>query len=193
MAITDILTRIETDAASEAAAVVDAAKAEAARIVAQAEATLAAEREAALAAAEHDAAEEAAMLLASARLAARDDLLARKRALAERVLERAGEALVALPDAEYLELIASGVAQAAAGGETLSVAAADAKRLGGLAKRLDGRGVRVTVVSEPAPIERGVLLAGDRMRVEISPASFVADHRDRLLLVAAGALFGGEG
>ena len=120
MAITDIISRISTDAATESAAVVDAAKAEAARIVAQAEATLAAEREAALAAAEHDAAEEAAMLLASARLAARDDLLARKRALAERVLERAGEALVALPDAEYLELITAGVAKAAAGGETLA-------------------------------------------------------------------------
>lgn len=192
MAITDILTRIETDAASEAAAIIGAAEAEAARIVAQAEATLAAEREAALAAAEHDAAEEAAMLLASARLAARDDLLARKRALAERVLERAGEALVALPDAEYLELITAGVAKAAAGGETLAIATADAKRLGGLAKRLEDRGVRVSVAAEPAPIERGVLLTGDRMRVEVSPASLVADHRDRLLLVAAGALFGGE-
>lgn len=193
MAITDIITRIETDAACEAAAITGAAEAEAARIVAQAEATVAAEREGALAAAQHDAAEEAGMLLASARLAARDDLLARKRALAERVLERAGEALVALPDDEYLALIATGVAEAAAGGETLAVAAADAKRLGGLAKRLEDRGVRVTLAAEPAPIERGVLLAGDRMRVEISPASFVADHRDRLLLVAAGALFGGEG
>lgn len=192
MAITDILTRIEADAASEATAITGAAEAEAARIVAQAVSTVASEREAALAEAERGAAEEAAMLLASARLAARDDLLTRKRALAERVLERAVDALVALPDAEYLELIAAGVARAAAGGETLAIAPADAKRLGGLAKRLEDHGVRVTLAAEPAPIERGVLLTADRMRVEVSPASLVADNRDHLLLVAAGALFGGE-
>lgn len=192
MAITDIISRIEADAGTEAAEVISAAEAEAARIIAQAEAALTAEREAALASAERDAAEEAAMLLASARLAARDGLLARKRALAERVLERAGEALGALPDGEYLELIASGVASAATGGEMLAVAAADAKRLTGLAKRLEDRGVHVTAAPEPAPIARGVLLTGDRMRMEVSPSSLVADHRDQLLLVAAAALFGGE-
>ena len=132
------------------------------------------------------------MLLASARLAARDSLLARKRALAERVLELAGEALVALPDAEYLEMIAAGAVKAAAGGERLVVAAADAKRLGALPARLDALGARVTAAPGPAPIARGVLLTGDRMRVEVSPSSLVADHRDRLLLIAADALFGGE-
>jgi vacuolar-type H+-ATPase subunit E/Vma4 len=192
VAITDILTRIETDAAAEAANVVEAANAEAARILGVAETTLAAERTAALAAAEHDGAEEAATLLANARLVARDRLLGEKRELAERVLDRAREALEAMPDAEYLEFIASGVKRAAVGGETLMVAAIDAKRLGGLADRLSALGVRVTVDAEPAPIARGVLLTGDRVRVEVSPAALVADHRDRLLLVAASTLFGGK-
>lgn len=192
MAITDILTRIETDAAAEAATALETAKAEAARILGAAEAMLAAERTAALAAAEHEAAEEAGMLLANARLAARDALLAEKRALAERVLDRARESLEALPDGEYLEFIASGVKRAAVGGETLAVAAADAKRLAGLEKRLSALGVQVTAGAEPAPIARGALLLGDRVSVEVSPAALVADRGDDLLLVAASTLFGGK-
>lgn len=192
MAITDILTRIETDAAAEAADAMAIAKAEVARIVGSAEATLAAERAAALASAAHDAGEEAATLLANARLVARDRLLAEKRELAEGVLERASEALEAMSDAEYLEFIAKGVKRAAVGGETLSIAEADAKRLGGLATRLSELGVRVDASSEPAPLPRGVLLTGDRVRVEVSPAALVADRKDELLLVAARALFGEE-
>ncbi len=192
MAITDILTRIETDAAAEAADAMGAAEAEAARIVGIAEATLADERATALAAAEHDAAEQAATLLANARLVARDRLLAEKRELAESVLDRARDALEAMPDAEYLEFIARGVKRAAVGGETLQFAAADARRLSGLERRLDALGVRVTTTAEPAPIARGVLLTGDRVRVEVSPAALVADQRDSLLLVAARELFGGK-
>ncbi|MRS12336.1 MAG: hypothetical protein EG823_04600 [Actinobacteria bacterium] len=191
MAITDLITRIEADATAEAADITGAAEAEVARIVGAAESTLDAERKATLAAAEYDAARDGATLLANARLAARDSLLAGKRAMAERVLARAEEALGVLPDAEYAELIAAGVARAAAGGETLAVAAADTKRLGGLAAALEKRGVKVAISAEPAPIARGALLTGDRMRVEVSPAAMVADRRDELLLVAARELFGG--
>lgn len=192
MAITDIIERIGADAASEAADITGAAEAEAARLLANAEATLAAERETAIAAAEREAAEEAGMLLANARLAARDALLTDKRALAERVLDRAIESLEAMPDARYLEFIAAGVQEASTGGETLAIAPADAKRLGGLAGRLAERGVRVTPASGPAPLERGVLLSGDRVRVEVSPAAIIDDRRDELLLLAARELFGGK-
>lgn len=190
MAIIDIIERIEADAAAEAGAIVEAAEAEAARLLADAEATLAAEREEALATVGREAAEEAGMLLANARLVARDALLVEKRALVERVLERARESLEALPDAQYLEFIAAGVREAATGGETLAVAPADTRRLGGLATRLAELGVRVTPASEPAPLERGVLLTGDRVRVEVSPAATIAGRRDELLLTAARELFG---
>lgn len=193
MAITDLLTRIEGDAADEAAAIMTAARAEADRIIERAEATTAAERAAAMEAAARSVAAERETLLANARLTARDELLARKRQHAERVLERAREALAALPDGEYLELIASAVARATAGGETLRVAPDDAVRLSGLAERLAEAGVDVSVSGDPAPIERGVLLAGDRVRVEISPATLIADSRDRLLLVASRTLFGSQG
>lgn len=192
MAITDIIERIEADAAAEAGAIVEAAEAEAARLLAEAEAMLAAEREEALARVGREAAEEAGTLLANARLAARDALLVEKRALVERVLERARESLEALPDAQYLEFIAAGVREAAAGGETLAVAPADARRLGGLSARLAELGVRVRPASEPAPIEHGVLLVGDRVRVEVSPAAIIASRRDELLQTVARELFGGK-
>lgn len=192
MAITDLIERIEGDASSEAAAIMEAARAEAAQITARAEATAAAERQAALAVAAQAASDERETLLANARLSARDGLLARKREQAEAVLVRAQEALESMPEAEYLELVASAVERAATGDEVLTIASADATRLSGLAAALKQRGLALTVTGEPAPIDRGVLLTGDRVRVEISPASLVADARDQLLLVASQALFGGK-
>lgn len=192
MAITDLIERIEGDASSEAAAIMDAARAEAAQITARAEATAAAERQAALAAAGQAASDERETLLANARLSARDGLLVRKREQAEAVLVRAREALESMPEAEYLELIAAAVERAATGDEMLAIASADADRLSGLAAALEQRGLALAVAKEPAPIDRGVLLTGDRVRVEISPASLVADARDQLLLVASQALFGGK-
>lgn len=190
MAITDIVERIGTDAAAEAGALLEAARTEASRITAEAEATAAREAAEARARAEQDAATEAATILANARLAVRDELLAAKRHLAEDVLDRAREALEALPDAEYLELIAQACAEVARGGETLAVARADAKRLAGIAERVRAMGREVTAVDGPAPLAHGVLLEGDRVRMELSPASLVDDRREELLLVAARALFG---
>ncbi|MHB1323537.1 MAG: hypothetical protein ACYCXZ_04220 [Coriobacteriia bacterium] len=193
MAINDLVTRIQSDAAAEAAALLDGAKAEADAAIGRAKAAAAAERAALLEAAERSAAEEAATLLANARLAARDELLAHKRMRAERVLERAWQAVESLPDAEYLESIASAVAAASRGGETLQVAEPDAERLAGLGSRLEQLGVRVRLSEDFAPLARGVLLAGDRVRVEISPTAMVADRRDELLLVASRSLFSGRG
>lgn len=190
MAISDILARIQADASAEAAELAAAAQAEADRIVTQAEKAAEDARREACDSAERDAADEAATLLAGARLAARDTLLTEKRARAERVLERAREALEALPEREYLELIASHVARYANGGESVAIAPADAGRLGSLVSRLVEMGVNVTPAPEPAPLEHGVLLSGDRVRLEVSPASLVEDARDELLLVASRTLFG---
>ncbi|MBN1192145.1 MAG: hypothetical protein JXA36_00415 [Coriobacteriia bacterium] len=190
MAITDILTRISRDSAAEAAEILAEATAEAARIVAAAESKVATERKVALDVAERAGEDEAATLIAGARLVARDGLLSGKRVMAEQVLERAREALESLPDDEYREFIAAEVAQAAVGGEDLLVSSADSRRLKGLAERLSALGVDVSATGDPAPIDRGVLLTGDRVRVEISPATVIADRRDELLSVAARELFG---
>jgi vacuolar-type H+-ATPase subunit E/Vma4 len=190
VAITDILERIAGDASAEAGGILDAARTEAARIAADAEATVARERAELEQATERDAADAAATVLANARLAARDALLAAKRALAEEVLVRVQAELEAMPDAAYCEFLASAVAAACSGGETIALAPADSKRLSRLPARLGELGCAVVLSSEPASIERGVVLTGDRMRVEVSPASLVEDRREELLLVAARALFG---
>jgi len=193
VAITELIGRIDGDAAAEAAAIADQAQAEADEILARADAAAAAQRSETLGRARREAADERETLLANARLSARDNLLARKHERAERVLERAQEALETLPDAEYLELIASAVTLSSTGGDTLAVAPADAGRLAGLDARLRQLGVDIAVSAEPAPIEHGVLLSGDRVRVEISPGSLVADMRDQLLLAASQELFGSKG
>lgn len=193
MALADILERIGAEAAAEAAAIRAEATAEAERIAAETMATLARESAELLEAAERDGAAEAATLLANARLEVRDALLAAKRALAEEALERAREALEALPAEEYTDLIARAVAADAAGATTLAIAAADAERLAGLPARLRELGFPLALAEEAAPLERGVLVTGDRMRVEVSVASLIGDRRERLLIVAADALFGDEG
>lgn len=192
MAITDLIARIDSDAAAEAEAITAAARAQADELLAQADASAKVEHDAAIEEAERLAAEEAATLLANTRLAARDGLLVRKRAKAEEVLERARHALETLPDAAYLELIGRKVAAVAAMGDSLAIAPADAKRLAGLAQRLRARGVSVQLSAEAAPLESGVLLSSDRVRLEISPTSLVDDERDELLLIASQALFGGK-
>lgn len=192
MAIDDLITRIESDAAAEAAAIAAEAESEAAAILARAQATLASERAVSVERARVAAANESATVLANARLKVRDELLAHKREKAERVLERAQQALEELPDEEYLDLIASAVASRAAYGDRLAVAEADVQRLSRLGQHLSALGVNVTVAEETAPQGRGVLLTGDRVRLEVSPASLVAEHRDQLLLVASRALFGGR-
>lgn len=191
MAIDDILSRIEDDAKAEAAAMIDTAEAEALAIIEGAKEDAKAERVRSVASAEREAAQEGDTLVANARLAVRDRLLAEKRARTERVLAEARTTLEKLPDEEYLGFIAEQVAAMAAGGETLAIAAADAKRLARLPEVLAERGVHVTIAPEPAPIASGVLLTGDRVSAEVSPASLIADRRDELLLIAARELFGG--
>lgn len=193
MAIADIVERIASDAAAEVAEIIGAAEVEGQRIAADTASRRSREREHALERAMRDAAGEAATMLANERLAVRDALLTARGRHVEAVLALAVEALGALPDAEYLDLIARKVATLARGGERLAVAAADATRLAPLAERLRESGINVTTASESAPIERGVVLTGDRVRIEVSPASLVAERRDQLAAVAASALFAEEG
>lgn len=192
MAITDIVARIEADAEAEAAALRAAGHQEAEAIRANATATLEQERAAARARSARDSSDEIARVLAGARLQARDALVAGKQRLIDSVLTAARETIEGLPDGEYAAVMARAVAQAAAGGETLMVAEADRDRLAELPAMLAARGVRMVVSAEAAPLARGVLLAGDRMRVEITPASLVEDRRDELMLVVSRTLFGGE-
>jgi len=195
VALSDIIQRIEGDAATEADALVNAARA-------QAEATLTvareqAEREGAaiLSRGATAAAAEAETLRAAARLAARDGLVAAKGELIDQVLARAAQAVVELPDDEYSALMARRVAAASRGGERVRIAAADFgrldSRLSDAVEKVAGRDLGLVFVDEPAEVEHGVVLLGDRSEVDLSVAALVEERRSELAMLAAQALFGG--
>lgn len=193
MAITDIITRIEQDAQAEADAIIAAAQERAAAVVAAAKAE--AEREAARIRARgaEDARVEAETLLANARLAARDALLAAKKELAERALDEVRAHLESLPDDKYAAFIASEVARVAVPGQVVRVAAADRERLASLGERLAEAGVPVRVEGEAEGLPQGVRVESDGVRVDVSPEAYVAERHDTLLLAAVRTLFPEEG
>lgn len=191
MALADIITKIESDAAEEAARIVGAAEERAAAIRDAAERQAAEYREATLAAAERDARREASRLVVTARLEARDVGLAERHKLVREALETAAERLAALPDDQYLAFVAARVARAVRGGDTLRLGSADAARLAGLADAVAtlAPGVSVAASPEPAPFERGVLIEGSRVRADLSLAAIVEESSDELELVIASTLF----
>jgi V/A-type H+-transporting ATPase subunit E len=193
VAIDDIVGKIAADAEAEGAALVAAAETDAARVVAEAKARADAERKRTLARESARAATEAETLLANARLRTRDAALTARLALAAEALSRAEAALVALPDAEYAALIASGVAGASTGREAVHVGAADATRLRThLPVALAAAGTTAAIAEAPADVERGVVLIGGGVRVEVSPEALVAARRDELLAEADRLLSGRE-
>lgn len=193
MAIDDIVARILADAEAEAAELIAAAEADAEQVQGEAKARADAEAARLLARERARAANDAETLLANARLRARDAALTARLSLAAEVLGRVEADLTALPDDEYARLIAAGVASAATGRETVLLGAADAVRLRKhLPDALAKAGVKVAVGEEPADAERGVVLTGGGIRVEVSPAALVASRRDELLAEADRILAGRE-
>ncbi|HEY5517646.1 MAG TPA: V-type ATP synthase subunit E, partial [Coriobacteriia bacterium] len=194
MAIDDIVKRIANDADGEGLELTDSARADSARMrseaLARADARTA--RDAAKGVA--DAARDAATLLANARLEARDALLTARYALDAEALDAVGARLVALADDRYAALLARGIAEAADGCGSLRLGTADAERLRrALPGALKVAGVTLEIDDAPADIERGVVLAGDRVRVEVSAAAMIKARRDDLLSGADAALFGNGG
>jgi len=194
VALSDIIERINGDAATEADALVDAAQA-------QAEAALAAAREQAeresaviLARGAADAAAEAETLRAAARLAGRDQLVAAKGKLVDRALGGAVRAVVELPDHAYSELMARRVAAASRGGERVLIAEADRTRLEARLSadvdRAAGRDLGLVYGEEPAEVEHGVILLGDRSAVDLSVAALIEERRGEIAMLAASELFG---
>jgi len=198
VALADILERIEGDALREGQSHVDVAEAEAEQLLAAArdEADAAAER--IVADAEREAARDAQTLVAAARLAARDEALAGRRALIERAMAMIADRLVALPDADYTAYLADAIARSARGNERVLVAAADRGRLGGLGAAVEararelGRELTLAYPDEPAAIAHGVLLQGERESVDLSIAGLIETRRETLVMDIADALFSPE-
>ena len=201
MALSDIVRRIGGDATDEAAALVAEAASQADALLGAARDEANRSRTAVLEAARAGAAAEAETVRAAARLAARDNALAAKRKLIDLVLERAQDEIVGLGDAEYASFVARSIVAVARGGERVLVAPADAGRLAGrlphaVAAAAHAAGVAVPPLAwtgDPAPVDHGVVLAGDRVSVDLSIDAIVGERADELAMLAAARLFDGAG
>lgn len=196
MALADIVQRIEREGVAEAYAIVSKAQEQADKLISDAREDAERARGRTLDKAARDARTEAERILATARLDARDRTLAARRALVERVLVAARDTVLATADDEYAELLARRIVQAARGGETVLVAAADAPRL---ARRLRAAVARATdrdlglVWSDKvADVEHGVVLRGDRVSFDLSVDAAIDERRDELAMLAAEVLLGEE-
>lgn len=191
MALADIIRKIETDADSEAQALISAAEERATAVMATARQRAEEERDALLARSGAEAEREASRLVAAAKLSSRDEALRQRRMLLDEVLNQTVEALAAMPDAEYATFLAANIIAVARGGESLRLGAADANRAAALteALRLLAPGLNLQLVTEPAPFDRGALVEGERVRADLSLASLVEERRDQLELTLASVLF----
>ncbi|HSW41083.1 MAG TPA: V-type ATP synthase subunit E family protein [Patescibacteria group bacterium] len=191
MALAEIVNRISEDARQEAGDVVRAAERSADDLRQEARVRAARASEQLIARGRAEAEAEAKTRLARARLADRDRRLAVKRDLVQRVLQGAVARLEALPDEEYAALLAREVKRAARGGERLVLGEADHPRLAPhLPAALAREQVGIEVAASTGEIEAGVLLLGERTRVEISARVLVESRADRLTTVASAFLFG---
>lgn len=193
MALADILERLAADAAEESARIARDAEERAEAVLAHARADAARTSADALERAKREATTRAQTLRATARLAARDRALAKRGELIEEALDGVVAALAALPDDAYASFVAGSVADVARGGETVLVADADRERLAGrLRDALSAAApdLELTWSDEPAPVERGVFLRGERVSVDLSIDAVVASRRDDLAMTVARTLFG---
>lgn len=192
MALNDIVERIEGDAKTEAEALIAEAERRAAEIVSEARARAEREHARTVERARAASAAESDTLRANARLAARDRELASRNEIVSRALAEVERALAELPDDRYAAFMAARIVDAAHGGERVLVAKADRERLAGLADRVAAvaRDLTLEWTDEPASVERGVVLEGDRVRAELSLASAVAERRSELEAVVSETLFG---
>lgn len=193
MALDDILQRIEQDSLEEARAILARAEESAAELRARGHERAHACAHAIVTRAQADAESLAQTRLAEARLAARDNALAAKRHLVERVIALAADRVVSLSAERYAALMARWVAEVAVGGEVVSIGHDDYGRLSGrLSGALEAARAPVRILGTTGAISRGVLVKGDRVRVEVSVRARVDSQREDIVTLATGVLFGAE-
>ena len=194
MALADIIERISGDSSEEAAAILESAREQADALVAVAREQAEREGAATLTRSRAQAEAEAETIRAAARLAARDSLVAARGELVRSVLEDTGEAVVATSDADYAALLAGRVARVARGDERILVADSDSRRLARLLpaaiEKAAGRDLGITLDTQVAGIAHGVVLLGERSKVDLSVDALIDEDRDRLSMLAAEILFG---
>lgn len=192
MALADIIQRIESDARAEAESIVAAAEERAQSLLAAARDRAEASRDETLRAAEQAAKRDADTLIVNARLRARDSLVAAKRELIDTALQSAADAVATQGDEAYADFLARRIVASARGGEAVSFGRADAEHAAAVMERVAKSAPALDLrQGEPAvSVDRGAVLTGSRVRVDLSLPALIDDRRDELESVAAVVLFG---
>ncbi len=195
MALADIISRIESDARAEADRIVREAQDLARRRAEEALGKTRAQAERLTGRMRRETEVEAATRVAAARLAARDEAVAKKRELVDAALEATVASLEALPAEEFARFIAQAIAAQARCGDTVSLAPSEQRVRAAVQAAVESLapGLELTWADEPAAIERGAVVSSQRTRVEVTPRALVEDRRGELELMVAAKLFGVEG
>jgi vacuolar-type H+-ATPase subunit E/Vma4 len=201
--LAEIVQRIAADAELESDRIVSEARERAADIAARAKAGSSETREKTLSEAKAKAARDSAHVLASARLAARNEVLEEKRIALDDAETLARELLAKMGEGAYRGVLAAAAAEHGLGDETVAFDPLDAERLGvDLVKLANdrlvkaGRPGKLALAGATADLGgAGLLLLGDGSEQRITPATLVAEARIELEPEIARSLFadGGEG
>ena len=190
--IEKIIDRISGDAQAEIDAVLNRAKAEAAEITAKYEAQAQAEAEDILARGKRAAAEREERLVSVAQLECRKGQLAAKQEVIDASFKLALEKLLALPQEQYVALLAKLAVQAAPSGQgKLIFSQADRARVGKAVvlaanEKLNGS---LTLAEETRPMNGGFILSDGRVEVNCSFETLVRLQKAELTGKVTGVLF----
>lgn len=193
--IEKITGQIGADVQKEIDALMADAKAKAEETAQRYEAQAKREAEALLERGEKRAAEHEDRLVSTARLEAKKQVLAAKQALVEKAFDQALEQLLALPEQEYIDLLARlAVSAVTTGREQVALSQKDRARYGKqIVTRANdklGEKGRLTLAGESRPIRGGLILVGDRVEVNCSFETLIRLQKESMTAQVAQILFG---
>ncbi|MBR2131691.1 MAG: V-type ATP synthase subunit E [Oscillospiraceae bacterium] len=195
--IEKITARIETDVKAEIAAILKEGEERAAKIRVDYEAKAKAEAAAAQEAGRQAAARQLERLESAAKMDAKKELLAAKQECLDEAFAQAQKKLSALPEAEYVELLAKLVVKAAkTGKEELIFSAADKKRVGAkVVKKANellagiGQEASLTLCEESRDMDGGVTLRNGNVEVNCAFETQLRILRGSMAAEIAAILF----
>lgn len=198
MSIERILQKIDDDAANAARAVVEEARAEAAKILARYEAAAGQLRGELEAHAERKAAEEKRRLLVGEELELRKAALVGRHEILAGIYDEARSAIGGLAGGAYLDLLCSMIASHAVSGREEIVPAAGQRALldAAFLKKVGaafGGEARFTVAGEEGSFAWGVVLREGKRVVDLSLETVFEQVRERIEPEVSAVLFTGEG
>jgi V/A-type H+-transporting ATPase subunit E len=200
MSAEKIIEKILNDARAEAQRVLESAQAQAAQIHEQAEREAQRQRELIVAQARQEAHSRRRAHLAAATAAARNAVLAAKRALIERAFKQAAERIAAMPAGEYKSWLLRLIVHAAeTGDEEVILSPADRQILGEAFIReanaqlaQHGKRGALRLSPETRDIGRGFVLKGKGSEMNVTVATLLRRAQDELEIEVAQMLFGKE-